>query len=221
MKRTSIAYCRVSSAEELHRQSTDRQEYSLSRLIEANGDILVHEPFCEHKSGAAKNSDRPVLQECFQYAVENNVDIIYFSSMDRLGRAIWQVLESIKFCLDNHINCYFQKEQMSLYMENGKENPFLSIFVAVISTCSQIERESIKFRLNDAREKKKAEALAEGKTLAEVGFGRPQKTREQMEIEYGNVIRALRDKGLSIRDAAKVCDVSVSTVQRVKKEFAL
>jgi len=46
------------------------------------------------------------------------------------------------------------------------------------------------------------------------------KSKEQKAEEYANVIRSLR-KGKSIRDTAKLCDVSISTVQRVKREFAL
>lgn len=221
MNRTCLIYGRVSSEGE--RQSTERQTYSLSRLVEANGDILAHEPFTEHKSGAAKNSERVVLTECLTYAKEHAIDIIYFSSLDRMGRAIWQVLESIKFCLDNHINCFFQKEQMSLYLEDGTENPFLAIFVSVVSTCASIERDSIKFRLNDARTKKIAEAKAEGKTLAEVGFGRPRgavKSVEKKQAEYAKVLKSLR-QGKSIRDTAILCSVSVSTVKRLKKEFVL
>ena len=38
--------------------------------------------------------------------------------------------------------------------------------------------------------------------------------------EYTHVIRSLK-KGKSIRDTAKLCDVSISTVQRVKREFVL
>lgn len=219
MNKKAIIYARVSS--EGDRQSTDRQTYSLSQLITSRGDEQVHEPFTEHISGAKKNAQRLALQECFQYAIDNNVDIIYFSSVDRMGRAIWEVLESIKFCLDNHINCYFQKEQMSLYLEDGAENPFLAIFVSVISTCASIERDSIRFRLNDAREKKKAEAKAKGMTLAEAGFGRPKgaiKSREKKEEEYAKVIKCLR-QGKPIRDVAKICEVGVSTVQRLKKEF--
>ena len=221
MNRTCLLYGRVSS--EGNRQSTDRQTYSLSKLIEANNDILVHEPFTEHISGAKKNSERLVLMECFNYAKENNVDIIYFSSIDRLGRAIWQVLESVKFCLDNHINCFFQKEQMSLYLEDGSENPFLAIFISVVSTCAAIERDSIKFRLNDARSKKIAEARAEGKSLADAGFGRPKgsvKTMDRKQAEYAKAIKCLR-QGKSTRDTAKLCDVSVSTAKRLRKDFGL
>ena len=221
MNRTSLIYGRVSS--ENDRQSTDRQTYSLNNLIKANGDILVHEPFTEHISGAKANNERVVLMECLNYAKDNNIDVIYFSSVDRMGRAIWQVLESIKFCLDNHINCYFQKEQMGLYLEDGSENPFLAIFISVISTCASIERDSIKFRLNDAKAKKIAEAKASGLTLAQAGFGRPcgaVKSKETKEAEYAKVLKSLK-QGKSIRDTAKICDVSVSTVKRLKKEFGL
>lgn len=221
MNRTALIYGRVSS--EGDRQSTDRQTYSLTKLIQANHDDLVHEPFTEHISGAKKNSERIVLMDCLNYAKDNNVDIIYFSSVDRMGRAIWQVLESVKYCLDNHINCYFQKEQMSLYLDDGSENPFLAIFISVISTCASIERDSIKFRLNDARNKKIAEAKAAGITLAEAGFGRPKgavKSAEKKQAEYAKVLKALK-QGKSIRDTAKLCDVSVSTVKRLKKEFAI
>lgn len=221
MNRTSLIYGRVSS--ESDRQSTDRQTYSLTNLIKSNGDILVHEPFTEHISGAKLNSERLALMECLNYAKANKVDIIYFSSVDRMGRAIWQVLESIKFCLDYHINCYFQKEQMSLYLEDGSENPFLAIFISVISTCASIERDSIKFRLNDARAKKIAEAKASGMTLAQAGFGRPcgaVKSKAKKEAEYAKVLKSLK-QSKSIRDTAKLCDVSISTVKRLKKEFNL
>lgn len=221
MNRTCIIYGRVSSEGE--RQSTDRQVYSLSMLVKTNRDILVHPPFTEHISGARRNSERTVLMECLYYARDNKVDIIYFSSLDRMGRAIWEVMETVKFCLDNHINCLFQKEQMSLYMEDGKENPFLAIFVSVISTCAAIERESIRFRLNDARAKKIAEAKAAGKTLAEAGFGRPKgstKTLEKKRAEYSKVLKSLK-QGKSIRETAKLCDVSVSTIKRLKKDFSL
>ena len=223
MNRTCLIYCRVSSEEGLHRQNTERQSYSLTKLIESNNDVLVHEPFCEYISGAKKNNERLVLKDCLNYAQEKKVDVIYFSSLDRMGRAIWQVLETVKFCIDNHINCFFQKEQMSLFLDDGKENPFLAIFISVISTCASVERDSIKFRLNDARSKKIAQAKANGKTLSEVGFGRPKgsfKSKEKKSAEYSKVLKALR-MGKSIRDTAVICGVGLSTVKRLKKEFAI
>lgn len=223
MNQKAIIYARTSSSGSMEkRQSTDRQTYSLAKLIEANGDILV-QSFEEHISGATKNEKRIVLKDCLEYALVNNIDIIYFSSLDRLGRAIWEVQENIKWMLDHHINAYFQKEQMSLYLEEKKENPFLAIFVAVISTCSSIERDSIAFRLNDARQRKKELALAQGKTLAEAGFGRPKgamKSKQQSQEEYREALSLLR-KGYSVRNVAKITGNSKTTIQKVKTMFNL
>ena len=46
------------------------------------------------------------------------------------------------------------------------------------------------------------------------------KTSEQKREEYKEVISFLR-KGYSVRNVAKLSGVSVSTVQRIKKDFAL
>ncbi len=220
MNQKAIIYARTSSSgSQEHRQSTDRQVYSLTKLIEACGDELV-QSFEEHISGATKNNMRLVLNDCIEYAVANKIDIIYFSSLDRLGRAIWEVQENIKRLLDQRINAYFQKEQMSLFID-GKENPFLAIFVAVISTCSQIERDSIQFRLNDARERKKELALAQGLTLAEAGFGRRKgsvKTKQQFQEDYKEAISLLR-KGYSVRNVATLTGNSKTTIQKIKGIF--
>jgi DNA invertase Pin-like site-specific DNA recombinase len=46
------------------------------------------------------------------------------------------------------------------------------------------------------------------------------KTSEQKREEYKEVISLLK-KGYAIRNVAKLSGVSVSTIQRIKKEFAL
>jgi len=59
--------------------------------------------------------------------------------------------------------------------------------------------------------------LTEAKRQVRVG-GRPTgttKTDSEILSEYKGVVRAL-DKGLSLREVAKVCDVSVNTVRKVK-----
>jgi transposase len=46
------------------------------------------------------------------------------------------------------------------------------------------------------------------------------KSKEKKVDEYSGVIKNLK-KGISVRNTAKLCEVSISTVQRVKKEFGL
>ncbi len=77
-----------------------------------------------------------------------------------------------------------------------------------------MERENIKFRLNSGRAKYIAEGGKLGRKVGSI------KSSEKKQEEYKSVLKELRN-GTSVRRTAKLCDVSVSTVQRLKAEFNL
>ena len=208
---TAVIYARVSSTGE--RQSTSRQVADLTNYASLNG-IEVVEVYEEHISGAKRNEERAVLTECIDYAIANSVDVVLFSELSRCGRAVWEVLDTIHTLKDNGINAYFQKEGLSLFGSNGKENPYLAVMVSVLGVCAQIERENIAYRLNSGRKLAIERGVKMGRRVGSV------KSREQKQEEYNKVIRSLR-AGKSIRDTAAICSVSISTVQRVKKEFQI
>lgn len=208
---TAVIYARVSS--EGDRQSTSRQVADLTEYAERSG-LEVVEVYEEHISGAKRNEERAVLTECINYAVSNKMDAVLFSELSRCGRAVWEVLDTIRTLKDNGINAHFQKEGLSLFSADGKENPYLAVMVSVLGVCSQLERESIIYRLNSGKKLASERGVKMGRRVGSV------KSREQKRTEYAKVIRSLR-QGKSIRDTAKICEVSVSTVQRVKKEFYL
>ena len=209
--KAAVIYARVSSTGE--RQSTARQVADLTNYANLNG-LSVVEVYDEHISGAKRNEERAVLTECIDYAVTNGVEVVLFSELSRCGRAVWEVLDTIRTLKDNGINAYFQKEGLSLFSADGKENPYLAVMVSVLGVCAQLERENITYRLNSGRAKYIADGGKLGRKVGSV------KSRERKQEEYGKVIRSLK-VGKSIRDTAAICGVSVSTVQRVKKEFGI
>ena len=208
---TAVIYARVSSIGE--RQNTARQVADLTDYAIRNGLEIVG-VYEEHISGAKRNEERAVLTECINYAVTNGVEVVLFSELSRCGRAVWEVLDTIRTLKDKGINAYFQKEGLSLFGPNGKENPYLAVMVSVLGVCAQIERENIAYRLNSGRKLAIERGVKMGRRVGSV------KSREQKQEEYNKVIRPLR-AGKSVRDTAKICGVSVSTVQRVKKEFQI
>ena len=208
---TAVIYARVSSTGE--RQSTSRQVADLTNYASLNG-LKVVEVYEEHISGAKRNEERAVLTECIDYAIANRVDVVLFSELSRCGRAVWEVLDTIRTLKDNGINAYFQKEGLSLFSADGKENPYLAVMVSVLGVCAQMERENITYRLNSGRAKYIADGGKLGRKVGSV------KSKERKQEEYSKVIRSLK-AGKSIRDTAAICSVSISTVQRVKKEFAI
>lgn len=207
--KTAVIYARVSSIGD--RQSTDRQvkdmsDYAVYQKME------VRKVFEEHISGAKKNDERPVLCEAIKYCKEYRIDVLLVSELSRLGRNAFEVLASVKDLLDCGINLYIQKEQFTLLDKEGKPSLFAPVMIATLSTCAQLERDNISFRLNSGR-----------KQYVEKGgkLGRPAgstKSQDKKREEYREVINLL-NKGYAIRDVAKLTGKGISTVQRVKKEF--
>ena len=172
----------------------------------------VRKVFEEHISGAKKNDERPVLCEAIKYCKENRIDVLLVSELSRLGRNAFEVLASVKDLLDCGINLYVQKEQFMLLDKEGKPSLFAPVMIATLSTCAQLERDNISFRMNSGR-----------KQYVENGgkLGRPAgstKSQDKKREEYREVINLL-NKGYAIRDVAKLTGKGISTVQRVKKEF--
>ena len=207
--KTAVIYARVSSTND--RQDTSRQIRDLEIYANSNS-LKILKSYEEHISGSKKAQERPILRECLDFCISNHVTVLLLSELSRLGRNVDDVLANVRLCKDNHLNVYFQKEQLSIFNADGKEHPFLTIFIAVLATCAEMERENIKFRLNSG----KAQFIAiGGKVGRKEGY---RKSDEQLQEQYAGVIKQLR-KGYPIRMIARNCNVGISTVQRIKRKF--
>ena len=207
----AVIYARVSSTTD--RQNTDRQVSDLTAYA-VGMSYEVCEVFTEHVSGAKKNQDRPVLQKCMEYCKQNSIDILLISELSRLGRNAFEVLASVKELLDCGINLFMQKEQMTLLDGEGKPSIIAPVMIAILSTCAELERDNIQYRLKSGYNNYREKGGKVGRKIGSV------KSIEKIKEEYREVIRDLQ-KGESIRRTAKLNDVSVSTVQRIKKLFSL
>ena len=206
---TAVIYARVSSAGD--RQSTERQvkdlsDYAMYKKME------IRKVFEEHISGAKKNEERPVLCEAIDYCKVHHISTLLVSELSRMGRNAFEVLASVKELIDSGIKLYIQKEQFNLLGDDGKPSLFAPIMLATLSTCAQLERENITFRLQSGRKQYIAKGGKLGRKPGSV------KTTEQKEEEYKEAI-ALLKKGYAIRNVAKLTGKGISTIQRVKKLF--
>ena len=215
MAAKAIIFTRCSSSGSLEgRQDTTRQVEDLKRYADLNG-ISIIKTYEEHISGGKTNKERPLLQEALSFCLDNKISLIICSEMSRISRKCDELLETIKFLKDHHINCYFLKEQLSIFSPDGKENPYLTIMCAVLGTAAELERETIYYRLKSGRDKYVRDGGKLGKPK-----GAGIKTKEQMAVEYKAVLKNLR-AGQSIRNTSKITGFSPCTIIKVKKEFGL
>lgn len=211
MSKTAVIFTRVSS--ESDRQNASRQIHDLKNYALKN-EIEVNHIFQEKISGAKELSERTVLNDCIKFCVEKQINILLISEISRLGRSTLNVLTILKELHENNINVFIQNLNLYTLLDNGELNPLASIITTILSEFASIERNSIKERLSSGR----AQYIRNGGTLGRT-VGSVKKIEVKKE-EYKEVISLLK-KGISIRNTAKLGDVSISTVQRVKKEFAL
>ena len=207
----AVIYARVSSTTD--RQNTDRQVSDLTAYAVGMSYEICH-IFKEHVSGAKKNQDRPILQKCIEYCKQNSIDILLISELSRLGRNAFEVLACVKELLDCGINLFMQKEQITLLDGEGKPSMIAPVMIAILSTCAELERDNIQYRLESGYKNYREKGGKVGRKKGSV------KSVEQIKEEYRGVIRDLESR-YSIRKTAKLNDVSVSTVQRIKKLFCL
>ena len=223
--KNAVIYARVSSIG--NRQNTDRQVADLTAYAVKNGYSVVN-IFTEHVSGAKETKDRQTLSDCLTFIEDqaNGVSILLVSELSRLGRNVDDVTKNVIAFKEKHINVYFQKEGFQIFDDNGEVNPFTNIFVAVLGTCAQIERDNIKFRLNSGLAQYRANG---GRVGRKEGY---QKPKEDYLAQYPELIQKLkerknhldngiRDKDDSVRSIAQHFGVNVSTVQTIRGIFEL
>ena len=209
-----IIFSRVSSVSDS--QNTERQISDLANYAVCNG-IDIVKVYSEKISGATKNKERAVLNECFAFAEANKIDVILCSELSRLNRSIWETLEAVKYCVDRHIDIFFQKENLHIFDENGEVNPIMAVYISCLGLCAEKERENIQFRLNSGRKLAIERGVKMGRKEGSV------KSREEKEKEYKDIIKLLR-KGFSVASTYAIAKekgikCSISTIKRVKKEF--
>ena len=177
--KTTVIYARVSSTGD--RQSTERQVQDLTGYAKYRGLDIVR-VFEEHISGAKRNEERLVLMDAVDFCLENKMGFLLVSEMSRLGRNAFEVLSTVKTMADNGVNLYLQKEQLTLFDDEGNVSFFFPIVIATLSTCAQLERENIQFRLQSGREQYKKKGGKLGRPIGAI------KSKEKMRDEYRDVI---------------------------------
>lgn len=206
-----VIYARVSS--DTGRQDTDRQVQELRQVAGRAGHKVLRE-FCDIKSGTLPNSERLYLQNCMEFCADkkNEVGCVMVTQVSRLGRNPWEMMEVIKYFHDIKVNLYFRDQNLAMLKKDGTDNEFFTIMFAMYSQFAKHEREAIKQRLqygyNQYREKG-------GKVGRKTGY---RKTDEQLEGEYREAIKLLK-KGTTMKNVAKICEISESTVLRLKRRF--
>ena len=186
-----VKYQRVSTS----KQDYENQTKALDKQIELLGWDCVGE-YKEVVSGV--KDTRPQLQKMIEDARLRKFDRVIVFALDRLGRKIVQVVNTIHSLEECGVNLFIVKESVDTSNSQGK------IFANFISIFSQLERDMMISRQKEAIDRIRTSGgkWGKGKLISQ---------------EQRDRIVALRTQGLSYRGICKEVDVSLGSVQHTLK----
>jgi DNA invertase Pin-like site-specific DNA recombinase len=188
-------YNRISTSN----QSLERQ------LAKKNPDEVLYNDVV---SGSVAFGEREEGEKLIEAILSGEVNYISVSSIDRLGRNMYDIIKTLSFLEKNEVTLKVDNLGLESIVD-GKVNPTFNLITSVIANVSQMEREALLER------QKEGVALAKAKGIYK---GRVKGTTDSVDdilLKYKNVVKHLHKKQ-SLRNTAKLCNVSLGTVQKVK-----
>jgi len=194
-----VLYTRISTID----QKTDRQR------VNENEYALVVEDKC---SGAIPFFEREGGKEILKYIDKGILTSLSVWEIDRLGRNLRDVLNTIHYFTEKNITIHFINQGLKTRDENGKENSISKLIISILGIVGEMERNQGKERQRDGIRIAKLKGLYKG---------RKPNNKEDVQTflnkpKNKKVIDLLK-KDLTCKDAAAAAKVHVNTVTKIKK----
>ncbi|WP_026838714.1 recombinase family protein [Gillisia sp. JM1] len=190
-------YVRISSAS----QNKERQ------LVKNHPNEKLFIDVC---SGSTPFNERTEGKNLLEEVRANQINYLSVHAVDRLGRNLIDILNTLKILDDNGVTVKVDSLGIESRLDNSKSNPAFGLITTVMGQIAEMERATMLERQSEGI----AIAKANGKYNGRVRGS--NEAREEFLGKYPNVIKELKSE-LPLRKIAKLCDVSLGTVQKVKK----
>ena len=188
-------YIRVSTAN----QKIERQ------LIKEHPEEML---FIDVISGSIPFKDRPKGHELMSKIKNGDITYISVHSIDRLGRNLFDILSTLELLNNKLITLKVDNLGIESLVDD-KPNHAFKLIISVMANIAEMERESLLERQREGIAIAKAKGVYRGRVKGSI------ESDEEVLHRYKNIIKHLK-KGYSLRVTAKLCEVSLGTVQKVK-----
>lgn len=201
-----VLLCRVST----NSQDYSRQVNELTAFCQQAG-WTIEKIFANKVSGAKKNEERQEILDMIEFVETHSVDRVCVLEISRLGRNTLEALKVIEL-LNEHGICLFVKNYNLETIVDGKINPIASLICTILLEIAQMERLTIRERMESGRKQYITKCRAEG-----IKMGRPatyRKSDETMKTQYAKEISLLR-RGLSLRQIHAITGTAIMAIRKL------
>lgn len=195
----NILYTRISTLE----QKNDRQ------VQKAKDYDFVIEDKC---SGATPFFERDGGKRIEKMVSKNQVTKISVHQIDRLGRNLLDILNTIAFFNKKGICIHFIQQGIKTLNDDGTENPISKMIISILGVVAEMERNLIKERQAEGVAIAKANGVYKGRskgtTLSNLDFLNKPKVKKA--IEYLNT-------GMNGVEVQKLVGLHPNTISKIRK----
>jgi DNA invertase Pin-like site-specific DNA recombinase len=209
MKKACL-FVRVSTVD---KQDYGRQVEDLKRYC----DKMEIEVACiigEKISGAKRNEERAGVQELLRRARNKEFCTVCTTEISRLGRSPFEVQKLIEELSSLKINIHIETLNLQSLDAEGNRSPLTDLIIGVLSQFARMEREATCQRIRSSLQKIKESGKALGRPIGTI------LDESSLLKKYKSLSVDLKN-GLSTRKAAKIHEVSLNTVLKVRKALNL
>ena len=194
-----VLYVRCSSLE----QKTDRQ-----RVSEKDYDLVIEDK-C---SGAIPFFEREGGKEILKYANEGILKTLSVWQIDRLGRDLRDIINTIHFFNQKQITINFVSQGLATLGPDGKENPISKMMISILGIVGEMERTQIKERqfegIRIAKLKGAYKGRVQGSKEDILTFLSKEKNKKALDY---------LKKGYKAVEISKITGIHINTITKIKK----
>ena len=188
----NYGYIRVSS----DKQTVENQRFEIVNFCAREG--LVIDGWIEETVSGTKAYDKRQLGRLLGKVRKD--DLIICSELSRLGRNLFMIMEILNHCMTKECRVWTIKDNYRLGDDIQSK-----VLAFAFGLSAEIERNLISQRTREALARKKAEGVTLGRPVG-------RKSSHVKLSGKGEIIRELRDHGVSISEIARIYKVHRNTV---------
>lgn len=195
----NVLYCRVSSID----QKTDRQK------IDEKNFKLVIEDKC---SGAVPFFERTGGKEIKTLVEEGILKNLTVWSIDRLGRDLRDIINTIHFFNENKVCIHFCSQGLRTLDDSGKENAISKMMISILGVVGEMERTQIRERQVEGIKLAKLKGVYKGRAA-----GSKEDTLAFLSKKKNKEALAYFKKGYKAIEIAKLTGLHLNTLTKIKR----
>jgi len=196
----NILYTRCSTLD----QKTDRQR------VNEKDYAFVIEDKC---SGAIPFFERPGGVEIKKLLAKGIVTTLSVWQIDRLGRNLRDILNTIHFFTERNIPIHFVNQGLQTLDKDGKENTISKLMISILGTVGEMARNQIR--------ENQAQGIFLAKLKGNVYLGRKTGSKEDvlqfLAKEKNKKALELLKKGYKGTEISKIVGININTITKIKK----